>query len=603
VAKLSSPGPKLDSTDSTTVNIMTKRQKKIDDLPYNAETYGQEKISKGKKGGKGKGKSSAKEEENSTKEKSSKEDGALPKIDQPLRSLDIFAGAGGLSLGLHQSGVAETKWAIEAHEPAANAFKINNPNSAVFTADCNLLLKIIQEAEAEGKDPIFEGRRLPKKGEVDLLCGGPPCQGFSGMNRFNHRVYSLFKNSLISSYLSWCEFLRPKYFILENVRPFASHMKSLVLKLCMRALTKMGYQCTFGILQAGHYGVPQTRRRCILLAAAPGYNLPLYPEPMHTFTQTPLGVNIDDGKQVKNYANNCRWSQSDVASGPYRTITVADCMQDLPPIRNGDQKESRQYASEPETHFQKLMRSRIKDDQLKDHICKKMSALVELRMSLIPEGAGSDWRDLPNSSMLLPGSNGKYTPKLIYTHNDVVQGKCPVTKAMRGVCKCAEVKKGKFANNEHERQDETIIPWCLPHTSNRHNHWAGLYGRLAWDGFFSTTVTNPEPMGKQGRVLHPSQHRVVSVRECARSQGFPDDYKFYGQILERHKQIGNAVPPPMGFALGIEILKAFSASEAYGVAPVKKIEPMDTISEDQEKSQEVDRCESNVDISDISEVV
>ena len=53
----------------------------------------------------------------------------------------------------------------------------------------------------------------------------------------------------------------------------------------------------------------------------------------------------------------------------------------------------------------------------------------------------------------------------------------------------------------------------------RHNHWAGLYGRLAWNGFFSTTVTNPEPMGKQGRVLHPSQHRVVSVRECARSQG------------------------------------------------------------------------------------
>ena len=50
----------------------------------------------------------------------------------------------------------------------------------------------------------------------------------------------------------------------------------------------------------------------------------------------------------------------------------------------------------------------------------------------------------------------------------------------------------------------------------RHNHWAGLYGRISWDGFFSTTVTNPEPMGKQGRVLHPDQHRVVSVRECAR---------------------------------------------------------------------------------------
>ena len=74
----------------------------------------------------------------------------------------------------------------------------------MFTADCNLLLKTIMEAEAEGKDPEYCGRKLPKKGQVDLLCGGPPCQGFSGMNRFNSGVYSLFKNSLISSYLSVC---------------------------------------------------------------------------------------------------------------------------------------------------------------------------------------------------------------------------------------------------------------------------------------------------------------------------------------------------------------------------------------------------------------
>lgn len=47
----------------------------------------------------------------------------------------------------------------------------------------------------------------------------------------------------------------------------------------------------------------------------------------------------------------------------------------------------------------------------------------------------------------------------------------------------------------------TLIPWCLPHTGDRHNHWAGLYGRLEWDGFFGTTITNPEPMGKQGRGM------------------------------------------------------------------------------------------------------
>ena len=53
------------------------------------------------------------------------------------------------------------------------------------------------------------------------------------------------------------------------------------------------------------------------------------------------------------------------------------------------------------------------------------------------------------------------------------------------------------------RQFNTLIPWCLPHTGNRHNHWAGLYGRLEWDGFFSTTVTNPEPMGKQVGLRAP----------------------------------------------------------------------------------------------------
>lgn len=59
----------------------------------------------------------------------------------------------------------------------------------------------------------------------------------------------------------------------------------------------------------------------------------------------------------------------------------------------------------------------------------------------------------------------------------------------------------------------------------------------------------------QGRVLHPMQNRVVSVRECARSQGFPDSYRFFGTITDKHRQIGNAVPPPLGAAIGHEIRK------------------------------------------------
>lgn len=104
------------------------------------------------------------------------------------------------------------------------------------------------------------------------------------MNRFNSREYSSqFKNSLVVSY---CDYYRPRLFLLENVRNFVSFKKSMVLKLTLRCLLKMGYQCTFGVLQAGQYGVPQTHRRAIILAAAPGEKLPFFPEPTHCFSGT-----------------------------------------------------------------------------------------------------------------------------------------------------------------------------------------------------------------------------------------------------------------------------------------------------------------------------
>lgn len=392
----------------------------------------------------------------------------------------------------------------------------------------------------DGQEKTYKGQRLPQKGDVDLLCGGPPCQGFSGMNRFNSRQYSLFKNSLIVSYLSYCDYYRPKYFLLENVRNFVSFKRSMVLKLTLSCLINMGYQCTFGVLQAGNYGVPQTRRRAIILAAAPGQKLPLFPEPLHVFSSRACqrSVVVDD----KKYDSNIKWT----TSAPYRTITVRDSMSDLPEIRNGAKTEEISYNGEPLCHYQKKIRGTVYQPMLKDHICKEMSSLVEARMKYIPLIPGSDWRDLPNIVTRL--SDGNYTKKLQYTHEDVKNGRSK-NKALRGVCQCATGK----SCDAMDRQFNTIIPWCLPHTGNRHNNWAGLYGRLEWDGFFSTTITNPEPMGKQGRVLHPEQHRLVSVRECARSQGFPDSYRFYGTILDRHRQIGNAVPPPLSAAIGLEI--------------------------------------------------
>ncbi|KAF2283130.1 hypothetical protein GH714_043460 [Hevea brasiliensis] len=74
-----------------------------------------------------------------------------------------------------------------------------------------------------------------------------------------------------------------------------------------------------------------------------------------------------------------------------------------------------------------------------------------------------------------------------------------------------------------------LIPWCLPNTAKRHNQWKGLFGRLEWEGNFPTSITDPQPMGKVGMCFHPEQDRILTVRECARSQGFPDSYKFAGK--------------------------------------------------------------------------
>lgn len=188
--------------------------------------------------------------------------------------------------------ISETLWAIEMWEPAAQAFRLNNPGTTVFTEDCNILLKLVMSGEKTNS----LGQKLPQKGDVEMLCGGPPCQGFSGMNRFNSRTYSKFKNSLVvsylrlvrlksstftdtvqqaflfptktlnlalivffnfllllfvSSYCSYCDYYRPKFFLLENVRNFVSFKNSMVLKLTLRCLVRMGYQCTFGVLQVG----------------------------------------------------------------------------------------------------------------------------------------------------------------------------------------------------------------------------------------------------------------------------------------------------------------------------------------------------------------
>ena len=226
--------------------------------------------------------------------------------------LTFFTGCGGLSIGLERSGASRLRWAVEndAAAFASSAYKLNHPEcqvirynffrEIVFTEifhkffpwnsfhgnfKCQLFVLtknsnfLIREDVNTVLKEVLSGKssKVPKKGDVEMLIGGPPCQGFSLLNVFTKNDTSKFKNSLISSFLSVCDYYRPKYFILENVKNFAAFKQGQVLRLCMRALVLMGYQCQFGVLQAGNFGVPQNRKRAFLLAAAPSCKLPQFP--------------------------------------------------------------------------------------------------------------------------------------------------------------------------------------------------------------------------------------------------------------------------------------------------------------------------------------
>uniref|UniRef100_A0A7N0T469 DNA (cytosine-5)-methyltransferase n=1 Tax=Kalanchoe fedtschenkoi TaxID=63787 RepID=A0A7N0T469_KALFE len=450
---------------------------------------------------------------NKGKSKEAETDICKPK-NHHLATLDIFAGCGGLSEGLQQAGASITKWAIEYEEPAGNAFKLNHPESLMFINNCNVILRAVMEkcgdsnecistaeaAELVAKLDEKDVSNLPLPGQVDFINGGPPCQGFSGMNRFNQSTWSKVQCEMILGFLSFADYYRPRFFLLENVRNFVSFNKGQTFRLTLASLLEMGYQVRFGILEAGAFGVSQSRKRAFIWAASPEETLPDWPEPMHVFGVPELKISLSANEQYSAV-------RSTASGAPFRAITVRDTISDLPMVGNGASTTSMKYENDPVSWFQRKIRGDA--DVLTDHISKEMNELNLIRCQKIPKRPGADWRDLPEEKVKL--STG---------------------------------------------QTVDLIPWCLPNTAKRHNQWKGLFGRLDWEGNFPTSITDPQPMGKVGMCFHPDQDRILTVRECARSQGFPDSYKFFGNIQHKHRQIGNAVPPPLAFALGRKLREA-----------------------------------------------
>jgi len=185
---------------------------------------------------------------------------------RPL-AVDLFAGAGGLSLGLEQAGF-DVAAAVEYDPIHAAVHEFNFPDSTTFCRDVTVMTG----------DEIREGSSIQAR-EIEVVAGGPPCQGFSMIGK---RALDDPRNSLLAEFTRLVLELRPRYFILENVAGLTVGNHRQLLDEVIEAMGAAGYDTLlpYKVLQAADFGTPQSRKRLILMGARKGLAVPEYPQPL-----------------------------------------------------------------------------------------------------------------------------------------------------------------------------------------------------------------------------------------------------------------------------------------------------------------------------------
>jgi len=383
-----------------------------------------------------------------------------------LQVVDLFAGAGGLLLGFEQAGF-ET---ISANENDPMAVQMLTTNYPWVNVNSNSIENIV------GNDLLINRKR----NEVDVLVGGPPCQGFSliGLRNSNDP-----RNKLVAHYLRILNELRPKTFLFENVPGMLSTLKGNFIKVLLQEFDSLGYEVVLPIriLHADQFGVPQHRSRLFIIGKRKDLNINLeYPEPTH--------ISPRDNKDLKN--------QDLFATKLQICPTIRDAISDLPNIDLQEhliKSDFTFYDKEPISEYSQIMRGIINDP---------------LDLSKKP----ANW-----NPMIVTGC--KRT-----VHGPVLTQRCL----------------------------ETAPGDSLPVSR--------LY-KLMWDNVANTIrAGTPTERGSYSspRPIHPEQPRVISVREGARIQSFPDWINFHTTKWHGFRQIGNSVCPLMARALAYKLKEALN---------------------------------------------
>ena len=182
-----------------------------------------------------------------------------------MKSIDLFAGAGGLSCGLKQAGFFPL-FANELVPQYAETYQLNHPDTEMVVGDVRQVCEI-----------NLKKRLGLSEGEIDLVAGGPPCQGFS----INAPIRTLDddRNHLFKDFLRVVSAIKPKAVLIENVPGIISMGKGTVVEQIHKELKGLGYNVKHLILFAGHYGVPQMRFRTVFIGLR-GRKKPIeFPEP------------------------------------------------------------------------------------------------------------------------------------------------------------------------------------------------------------------------------------------------------------------------------------------------------------------------------------
>lgn len=415
----------------------------------------------------------------------------------PLLVADLFSGAGGLSLGFHLEGFRPVFF-NDIDAECALTFQRNFP-------DAKPLVAPIQEISARD---VFAATRIGPE-DLDVLVGGPPCQGFS-INA-PARSSSDERNHLFRHYARLVlEGIRPKFIVFENVPGLVSLDGGRTLAAVCHEFRQAGYEPCFRILNACHYGVPQERWRLVIVANRMGIHFD-FPEPTHYSVSRP---NFSGGRSL-TYSYAARRSAAktlfDEAMGLRDPVRVRNAISDLPPIKSGGGAEIMEYASAASSDYQQWARSGR--GRLWNHHCVDLSDINRLRMQHVRPGGS--WRDIPRE--LLPEG---------------------MKRARR---------------SDHTRR----------------------YGRLDPNGIAFTVMTKCDP--HWGTVVHYSQDRVISVREAARFQSFPDWFIFYGSKGSQYRQVGNAVPPLLAKAIAGKIRYYLELSSAVDLLQRKNARSLSNV--------------------------